>query len=422
MFFECYSKYFYTFYNFEPNLKIYMPMKKFVVSVLAMCALVGCERDRVENTGLVVVRIRVDIPENPDVSQVKVEWRNRTTGMVYTTVTDNNGVAECEVEPGIYRVTGQKRSVEELENREELFSGSLEEVTVRNIGIDTMMVLNRVQLSRLVVKEIYYAGCYTDEGVPYQNDGYVSLYNNSADTLWLDGICVGIAGPASASAESEWLRDNPELPEVPIYRCGWQFRGQGHDYPLLPGHEVILAVNAVDHTAGEYGHSQSVDLSGADWAFYRSDFNPEFSAITPGVKTFSLFWLNWIGVLPPTFSLGSSGPGLVVYRMEGEAEEYARTHTKYTPSRPEKPSFMYLTIPREWVLDYVECVGREQEVGNKRVPAVLDKSAIFVREGIWSGKALHRKKAQEIDGRIVYQDTNDSANDFYEDVPSLKRK
>lgn len=397
-------------------------MKKLFGFVFAVCALISCERDRVEDSGLTNVRVRVDLPESSEVSQIKVEWRNRMTGMVYVAVTDFNGVAACEVEPGIYRVTGEKRLVEERENREEWYSGSLEEVTVKSGGVDTALVLKRVQLSRLLVKEIYYAGCYTDEGEPYQNDGYVSLYNNSVDTLWLDGVCVGIAGPTVAAAESEWLRDNPELPEVPIYRCGWQFPGDGHDYPLLPGCEVVLAVNAVDHTTGGYGHSSSVDLSKADWAFYRSDFNPEFSGITPGVKTLSLFWLNWSGILPPAFSLGSGGPGLVVYRMEGEAKEYARTHTKYVPGRPEKPTFMYLTIPREWVLDYVECVGGQEYVNFKRVPAILDKGAAFVSGGTWSGKALHRKEAQKVDGRVIYQDTNDSANDFYENVPGLKKR
>lgn len=395
-------------------------MKKILGFIVAVCVLPGCERHDVNEPEMVMARVRVNMPEDSDVSQVKVEWKNRTTGMVYAAVTDRNGIAGCEVEPGIYRVTGQKREIEEQKNLEEWYSGGLDEVTVRNEGIDTLMVLERIQLSRLLVKEIYYAGCYTDDRGPYQNDGYVSLYNNSADTLWLDGICVGIAGPAMASAESEWLKDNPELPELPIYRCGWQFPGRGHDYPLLPGCEVVLAVNAVNHTAGIYGHSQSVDLSQADWAFYRSDFNPEFSGITPGVKTLSLFWLNWSGILPPTFSLGSSGPGLVVYRMEGEAEEYARTHTKYVPGRPETSSFMYLTIPREWVLDYVECVEGQQYVNYKRVPAILDKSAVYVTGGVWAGKALHRKKVREIDGRMIYQDTNDSAVDFYEDVPSLK--
>lgn len=397
-------------------------MKKFLGIILVVGTFVSCDRDSVDEPGLAKARVRVEMPDHADASQIKVEWKNRNTGMVYAAVTDLNGLAECEVEPGIYRVTGQKRLVEEEENREVWFNGGLDEVTVGSSGVDTSMVLKRIQASRLVVKEIYYTGCYTDEGEPYQNDSYVSLYNNSADTLWLDGICIGIAGPATASTESEWLTDNPELPEVPIYRCGWQFPGNGHDYPLCPGQEVIIAINAVNHTAGTYAHSQSVDLSGADWAFYRSDFNPEFSAITPGIKTLSLFWLNWIGILPPTFSLGNSGPGLVVYRMEGEAEVYARTHTKYTPGRPEKPSFKYLTIPREWVLDYVECVGGEQFTDCKRVPAILDKSAVFVTEGAWSGKALHRKKVQEIDGRAIYQDSNDSASDFYEDVPSLKNK
>ena len=168
-----------------------MLMKKILGFILAVCVLPG-ERHDVNEPEMVMARVRVNMPEDSDVSQVKVEWKNRTTGMVYAAVTDRDGIAGCEVEPGIYRVTGQKREIEEQKNLEEWYSGGLDEVTVRNEGIDTLMVLERIQLSRLLVKEIYYAGCYTDDRGPYQNDGYVSLYNNSADTLWLDGICVGI--------------------------------------------------------------------------------------------------------------------------------------------------------------------------------------------------------------------------------------
>ena len=45
----------------------------------------------------------------------------------------------------------------------------------------------------------------------------------------------------------------------------WQFPGTGTDYPLQPGEETIIAINAINHMDIA---SQSVDLSKADFAFW----------------------------------------------------------------------------------------------------------------------------------------------------------
>lgn len=395
-------------------------MKKLFLFLLSSCFLCGCDRDDNEYEAGVNAKVRVTLPDVLSAGGVYVEWTNHLTGAVYKADTDTAGVAVCQVEPGIYRVAAEKRMMNEAERREELYRGGLEQVTVGVSGTDTVLEMKRVTLGALVVKEVYYAGCFVNEKDPYSKDNYVILYNNSAETIWLDGLCVGIAGPVVTTGISEWLTDDPQLPEVPIYRCGWQFPGSGNEYPLAPGTETVIAVNAVDHTSGKYGHSESVDLSKADWAFYNDNFNPEQSAITPGVKKLSLFWLNWTGALLPSFSLGVDGPGLVVYRIEGDAAAYAETHQKYVPGKPETPTFRYLMIPREWVLDYVECVNGVGGVSCKRVPAALDKSAAFVSQGKWSGLVLRRKIERVENGRIIYQDLNDSRNDFEEGEPSLK--
>lgn len=397
-------------------------MRRIFLIFFGVWLLAGCDKNDVNDVAGVLAKVRVEMPEGVSSSGVKIEWINRTTGVVYPTEANAEGMAMCLVEPGIYRLTAARRVVNAGEYNEDLYSGSLEEVTVKNGGLDTLVRLAHARLSQLVVKEVYYAGCYTDEQKPYQNDNYVSLYNNSADTIWLDGICVGMAGPPVAMSASEWLNENPELPEVPIHKCGWQFPGNGRDYPLAPGCETVIAVCAVDHTGSKYGHSKSVDLSSVDWAFYEENFNPDFSGITPGVKPLSLFWLNWSNpIVHASYPLGVTGPGMVVYRMEGDAAAYVEGHVKYVPGKPSKPNYQYLVIPREWVIDYVECVGEQQYVNFKRVPAILDKSAMFVSGGMYSGKSLHRKELRKANGRVIYQDTNDSANDFEERIPSLKK-
>lgn len=397
-------------------------MKNISFVLLIISLLFSCrQNDDVDRNGI-VAKLRVVMPENQTAQGVKVEWINRVTGAAYSGIADSEGVTVCEVEAGIYRVTAQHRLVEESENREEQYSGSLDEVVVGEAGVDLVLQLAHVRLSRLVIKEIYYAGCRTDDGQSYKNDNYLTLHNNSADTLWLDGICIGLVYPPQLIMPSPWLQDNPEMPQVPVSQMGWQFKGAGKEYPLLPGGEAVVAVNAVNHTGGVYGHSKSVDLSQADWAFYRDDFNPEYSAITPGVKTMELFWLNWQGTLNPSFSLGAGGSGLVVYRMEGDAKEYAVEHLQNTPGMPESQVNLCLMVPREWVLDYVECVGGVNFAGYKRVPAMLDRSAVFMSGGAWTGKSLCRRVVSQSGERLIYQDTNDSANDFLEQEPALKRK
>lgn len=369
-----------------------------------------------------IAKILVLMPGNQSAQGVKVEWTNRTTGAVYFDIADAEGKTECRVERGIYRVTAQHTVRDESGISEEQYNGSLDEVVVGDSGVDLELRVSRVQVSCLVVKEIYYGGCLTDAGRPYKNDNYLTLYNNSADTLWLDGVCIGLVYPPQLIMASPWLLDNPEMPQVPVSQFGWQFQGTGREYPLAPGAEVVVAVNAVNHTAKPYEYSESVDLSRSDWAFYDDSFNPENSAITPGVKKMTLFWLNWQGTLKPSFSLGAGGSGLVVYHIEGNAAEYAKNHLQNTPNMPDMPVNQCLMIPRESVLDYIECVGGQRFATYKRVPAILDRSAVYMSGGAWTGRSLCRKVASQPGERLVYQDTNDSANDFLEQEPALKEK
>jgi hypothetical protein len=72
-----------------------------------------------------------------------------------------------------------------------------------------------------------------------------------------------------------------------------------------------------------------------------------------------------------------------------------------------------LKMPRSWVIDAVE-VYNATALANckKRLTPDLDNGYATLTGGY--GHALIRKVEKTVDGNAVYQDTNNSTNDFYE--------
>jgi hypothetical protein len=55
----------------------------------------------------------------------------------------------------------------------------------------------------------------------------------------------------------------------------------------------------------------------------------------------------------------------------------------------------------------------------KRQPSSVDAGYVYLREGQNKGNAVVRKVKEVLeDDRIIYQDTNNSAEDFVSDVPA----
>ena len=85
----------------------------------------------------------------------------------------------------------------------------------------------------------------------------------------------------------------------------------------------------------------------------------------------------------------------------------------------------YVMIPSTWILDGVEAFDNTSRY--KRLPATIDATyALMTNENAYLGKTIHRKideaATAAAGGRIVYMDTNNSANDFYvRDSQSIKK-
>lgn len=358
------------------------------------------------------VQIRLSLPEGYtalDFDKIKVTLTNKELGTVYTARCSSNGEVIFTVESGYYTA-----SVHYQTNAGLIFSGRIESLPLLSGQAVTPDIIElplvQAQTSALIIKEIYFGGCEGVHNKGYQADQYVTLYNNSDQTIYLDGLCVGVVDPANNTL-SPWMK-HTDMKRIPINDLTWQFPGTGHEYPLLPRTETTIATNAVDHTGSEFQQPNSVDLSHVDWGFW--DVSLERQNITAGVKPMKL--LANLNPLLVRYAFPVIGPTVIVFSLQDSPEEYVQ-NPENRKSRPGSSSSdnQYLMVPTKWILDCIECVKNAHS--SKRVPSILDSGTCFIPDESYSGKSVIRKKAGTSQGGIVYQDTNNSTEDM-EVVPA----
>lgn len=274
---------------------------------------------------------------------------------------------------------------------------------------------NMEKTKSLIIKEIYYGGCIGENGNEYMADQYVTLFNNSDETIYLDGLCVAVIDPMG-SIESPWMKYT-DMARIPVNDLAWQFPGSGNEYPLLPRTGTTIATNAINHIGEERQYPNSVDLSTADWRFWDESLGRQdnTSDVTP---------MKLISKLNPTvdlYLLSTIDPAFMVFSIQGTTTEAYVNNPDNLEHRPQSSNQhnRHLMIPKEWVIDCIDCVKNQQQ-SLKRVPDELDNGAAYIPDGPYSGKSLVRKSSFTPDGQIVYQDTNNSAEDFRESIPEFK--
>ncbi len=120
----------------------------------------------------------------------------------------------------------------------------------------------------LVISEWYFTSIQPPGTTSnYVFSGYVEIYNNSDSTIFLDGKIFGAGWGISFDSQfrpcsDDRLRNDP----LGIFaRYVHAFPGSGTEHPLAPGAAVVVATDAIDHSALVEG---GLDLSGADFEFF----------------------------------------------------------------------------------------------------------------------------------------------------------
>jgi len=374
------------------------------------------------------VNVSVTMPVGYEysISDLTVKLSDPSTGLVFTGKTNANGIASIRVAPGSYFATAEtKHSTGKIIY---IFNGTSDQIRVTPSDpkeVNASLNLNASKTGQLVIAELYYGGCTNPaDGKTYlSKDEYIKIYNNSDAVAYLDSLCIGVADPwlpLSNGKASPWVKTGTtELRDsVPNSLIGWMFPGNGKEHPLQPGEYAIVCLNGINHTTA---CSNSVNLSiQGYWALYDPILTSMQSQPEAGVNLLYGFWKCGTS---KTYIVAPQGPAVFIYTMGGKTPAQFVTDTyTWKPGAPNRNADC-LMVDKNLVLDGVECLRNTNDT--KRFRPEIDNGFTMV-EGTGTGQAVQRKIDLEATnaagGRIVYQDTNNSSNDFVKTAaPSLKK-
>ncbi len=163
----------------------------------------------------------------------------------------------------------------------------------------------------------------------------------------------------------------------------------------------------MDHQTDPLGNPNSpVNLGDADFETYVvRDDNRDLNA--PAVPNLELGYAASMGFdwLTSVF-----GCGYVLFRIDGDIATYVNNNKA---TRPESISTTeYVLIENDMIIDAFQAYADDSETGMPKLHSVNDAGFTFDPNGTYTGKCVRRKVKAVINGRTVYQDTNNSTNDF----------
>lgn len=394
------------------------------VSLLAACTSFG---DNPYGDSLRRLDVRLVYPDGYDSylrEGVAVKLSDRNSSNTYTALTDAAGTVGFRIAAGHYSL-----AVLDIPDPEAVFNGSVVQVDLTGADMGLDLALNYSRPGRIVIKEIYTGGCPQDPPATgsYVYDKYIVLHNNSFETQYLDGLCLGMVAPYNSSAQNNpWTSTGPSGDIVfrdyaAVPDCIWSFPGSGTDFPLEPGADAVVAMNgAVDHTQT---YSQSVNLNREGYfVLYDELLYPDTrSHPVPGDRIAPSHYLK---VLKKTglastrvYTISNNSPAVILFRAPADFD-LAAYLADDAQSAILNGSITYSKIPWEWITeeDGVEVADNTGAARTKRLRTDIDAGSVGFSANA-QGHSLHRvldEGATQAAGFEIYVDTNNSSNDFYE--------
>lgn len=368
------------------------------------------------------LNIEFKLPENfrSDIKYANQEVVFTSTSATYKYTTNSDGMLVIpELIPDEYSISTSWKMTG-TEYKELITDGELVEdkaTVVLKAGIgrkklftkeDIELVLDKLVLKSLLISKVYYTGTKDNANKNYIVDAYVEIYNNSEDTVYIDGKYLALAESMSPPAYP--AKDHPDY----IYaRQICKFPGEGNDNPVAPGKSIVIAAkNARDHRTSA---STSIDLSDADFEVKEADGmgNPDVKALPILSNSLTIKFFNLM-----------TGGGNAVFIFETN-EDILSWPQYYAPGKTSGERFR--RVPVSVVLDGVECLKNNASTGPdinlKRFQTIVD--AGFAYTNATSGythESIERKVSSVEGNRFILKDVNNSTEDFVITLDPTPRK
>lgn len=419
-------------------------MKKTLFALLAAVAvMVGCNKTPKVQTYNVTANFKVGT-EVLATSGLAVTLTGDNTTL--SAETDGNGSVKFEkIAVGNYVVSMSAKIF--VDGYSYVYNGS-KNIAVLDSDLTVDVEVTESQTSQLIIKELYCGGCQkNDASGAYQDDKYITVYNNSETEVDASDLVFCLVGPSTAgvsinkyyNAETKKLSFESEN-WLPAYSAIWWFK----DKVTIPAYsQITVAIfGAIDHTATM---TNSVNLGKAEYYWMSNDGIEKYTN-TKYQKSEAIPTSHYLTTIPVslgnTWVISNMCPGVFIGKMSKAEAETLSSNTEafdYTLGK----NIACAKFPRKNVLDAIEVfqtsdieksierftsdinsgfVGLTQQQGHTLYRNV-DKAATEAIEGnaakLVTGytadpSGIDAEASIKAGAKIVYKDTNNSGNDFHE--------
>lgn len=394
-------------------------MKNKYIYIITCLAILfsACAEDKVKNYELIDLKVKLNLSDYEGELEKPVTLKlTSLSGIVGTERTievssTKDAVNITGLVPGRYMlsVSGNLSKADAKQifgtESEMMLRGGKSNVQIFDYTVDSLMELDMEisTTSSLIFKEIFYSGSkYTKPGATsttsYFFEQFYEIYNNSDEVVYLDSLCISNTYPLSKAPLSFGELDEKYLFGISV----WMIPGTGKDTPLAPGKSVVLTISGRNHKDVD---ETLLDLSSADYEAFVGSVSGREPLDYPVPNLIPAYWVQRSTV--NQWNVANAGAGMVIYKLDYpfKADDTAKPlNTSETT--------LYVKIPKSSILDAVDCLKDNSVSKEKRFPAVFDAGYATVLE-TYNGKSIARKILQTTtDGRIIFQDTNNSSEDF----------
>ncbi|KEO75497.1 hypothetical protein EL17_01220 [Anditalea andensis] len=386
---------------------------RLMILALTLLSLWGCSDDDSPRVELFDVNVVALYPEDFSSDQaegVTLKLVNNATGDQQEKISGADGRATfAGLVPGTYQLTASR-----FLNAQEAstLTGSSSEINLNYLdnnlllsaatGQDALSIRLSGSISgSLVIRQVYYSGSKTPENTNYFFDQFVEIYNNSSESIALDGLMISnVEGPSGQinpnTQPSPFAKDQEHV----YISTAWRIPGTGSDHMLAPFTSVVIAQQGINHRSEEANPNSPVNLSNADFELFVTGSQRDIDA--PNVPNMEMIYHPFNA----TYSLVTVfGPGTIIWRTDDFAALERAPIPDTSPTFPQ-----VVKVPVANVIDAVEALRSATDGAFKRVPAQLDAGFTFV-SNTYTGESIVRKSTT-VDGNIVMKDTNNSSEDF----------
>lgn len=371
----------------------------------------------------------VTMPDGVDDITVKsetIKMKNLSTGetSVFSNLSDirvAEGLYDCDYSAEItYMVKNADNETAEVEGR---LSGKAENAEItgnaKTLAIETYL---STESDDFIFEEIFFSGTLRSSGLQYYGDGYFKIFNNTDHVLYADGL----AFCESKFKSTQYFEYSPDIRKdtMTIWSL-YVIPGSGTDYPVLPGHSMLICDTGIDHRTA---NPNSFNLSGADFEWYDVSSQPNNldidSETVPNLDKWYCYTLSFYVLHNRGFT--SFALARIPIDKETYLKDYKYTYnyTMYLPAGTFPMQQDAYKMPNAWIVDGVNCSVESKRVWNILPPTVdagwthcgyidADESRYF--------RSIRRKMTSlNADGTMKLQDTNNSTEDFNtECIPSI---